>query len=106
MLKNPLISVCIPSYNRPEYICDLIQTIIDQEFDDYEIVITEDNSPRTKEVECVVEGFTNKYPAISIRFIRNPKTLGYDGNFRTLISVSRENSAYSWVTMICFARVP
>ena len=89
MQTNPLISVCIPSYNRPEYISDLIQTIIDQEFDDYEIVITEDNSPKTKDIECVVHGFTNKYPAKSIRFIRNPKTLGYDGNFRNLISVSR-----------------
>ena len=47
MSSNPLISVCIPSYNRPEYIGDLITTILEQKFDDYEVILSEDNSPIT-----------------------------------------------------------
>ena len=88
MPRNPLISVCIPSYNRPEYISDLIQTILDQDFDDYELIISEDNSPKTKDVESVVTRMAKKYPTKNIRFIRHPETLGYDGNFRSLIEAS------------------
>ena len=86
---TPLLSVCVPSYNRPEYISDLIETILVQDFQDYELVICEDNSPKTLEIERVVEGFKKQYPQIEIRFIRNEETLGYDGNFRKLIEVSR-----------------
>jgi len=87
--SSPLISVCIPSYNRPEYISDLLETIVTQDFDDFEIVISEDNSPKTKEIEDVVAHIADKNPKVAIRFFRNPETLGYDGNFRHLIEISR-----------------
>tara|TARA_Y100000588_G_C14279734_1_gene936321 strand:- start:7741 stop:8859 length:1119 start_codon:yes stop_codon:yes gene_type:complete len=88
MSSNPLISVCIPSYNRPEYIGDLITTILEQKFDDYELIVSEDNSPKTKDVEAVVESLAKKYPTKKVRFIRHHETLGYDGNFRSLIEAS------------------
>jgi abequosyltransferase len=87
--KNPLISVCIPSYNRPEFMGDLLDTIVSQSFDDYEIVVCEDNSPKTLEIEAIVKDYAKEYTDISIRFIRNSETLGYDGNFRKLIDVSK-----------------
>ena len=85
---NPLLSVCVPAYNRPEYISDLIETILTQDFQDFELIVCEDNSPRTQEVEEVVKGYSERYPPRVVRFIRNIETLGYDGNFRKLIEVS------------------
>ncbi|MDD3883605.1 MAG: glycosyltransferase family 2 protein [Gallionella sp.] len=87
--KSPLISVCIPAYNRPGYTRDLLETIAVQDFDDYEVIVCEDNSPLTKAVEAVVAEMQGRYPARSFRFIRNEKTLGYDGNFRGLLSHAR-----------------
>lgn len=84
-----LLSVCIPAYNRPDFIDDLLQSIVEQEFEDYEIVVSEDNSPRTSEVEEVVRKYQVKHPTIPIRFDRNEKTLGYDGNFRALLGKAR-----------------
>ena len=85
----PLISVCIPSFNRPEFIGDLLDTIITQSCEDFEIVICEDNSPKTIEIEEVVKKYFNMRHNIDVRFIRNPETLGYDGNFRKLIDISK-----------------
>ena len=50
-MKNsiPLISLCIPAYNRPEYLSDLLSTIVNQDFKDFEVVVSEDNSPKSLE---------------------------------------------------------
>jgi len=87
--ESPLISVCIPAFNRPEFIGDLLETIVTQSFNNFEVVICEDNSPRTLEVEKAVQKYVDTCSSINIRFIRNKETLGYDGNFRKLIEVSR-----------------
>jgi abequosyltransferase len=86
--NTPLISVCIPAFNRPEFMGDLLDTIVSQDFSDFEIIVCEDNSPKTLKVEQVVNRYIEMYKHIKIRFIRNKKTLGYDGNFRKLIDVS------------------
>lgn len=87
--RIPLLSVCIPSYNRPGYIKDLLETIAEQDFDDYEVIVCDDNSPLTKEIEQVVAEIQGKCPDRPFRFLRNPKTLGYDGNFRGLLTHAR-----------------
>lgn len=87
--NSPLISVCIPAYNRPGYTRDLLVTIAEQDFDDYEVIVCEDNSPLTKEVEAVVSEIQGIYRKRTFRFIRNEKTLGYDGNFRGLLNHAR-----------------
>lgn len=86
--KKPLISVCIPSYNRPEFMADLLDSIVSQDFDNFEVLISEDNSPKTFEIETIVKKYKNKFTSIPIYFFRNKQTLGYDGNFRKLIDLS------------------
>ena len=43
-MKQPLISIIIPLYNKEECIVRTIESILDQEFVDYEIVIVDDGS--------------------------------------------------------------
>ena len=42
--KNPLVSVCIPSYNNADYIAETIQCILNQSLTDLELVICDDHS--------------------------------------------------------------
>ncbi len=41
---NPNISVCIPTYNRKEYLKETLDSILSQTYKDYEIVIVDDGS--------------------------------------------------------------
>ncbi len=55
--KNPFFSILIPSYNRPEYITKSIESILDNDFDDYEIIISDDNSPKIDEIEKSIKKY-------------------------------------------------
>lgn len=81
----PLLSVCIPAYNRPEVLPALLDSILGQDFDDYDVVICEDKSPMRRDIAEVVDSYSRKYPG-RIAYFENEKNLGYDANLRNLIA--------------------
>lgn len=49
--KNPFFSIVIPTKNRPEYLGDSIQSALLQNFDDFEVIVSDNfNDPSTAEV--------------------------------------------------------
>jgi alpha-1,3-rhamnosyltransferase len=44
MNQNPLISVVIASYQHESFIVETIQSVLNQSFQDFEIIITDDGS--------------------------------------------------------------
>lgn len=82
-----LISVCIPAYNRASVLPALLDSILDQEFTDFDIVLAEDGSPERKEIAEVVGLYQTRQPG-KISYHENPQTLGYDGNLRCLIELA------------------
>lgn len=80
----PLISVTIPSYNRPAALAQLLDSIVAQGFDDYEIVISDDHSPERGAVREVVARYQTAHPG-RIWYYENDANLGYDANFRAMI---------------------
>ncbi len=83
-MKNPFISICILSYNRPEMLLRLLHTIETNRKDEIEVVICEDCSPRQKEIREVVEKFRALQP-YPVLYIENEKNLGYDGTLCELV---------------------
>ena len=79
-----MISVCIPAYNRVEVLPDLLDSVLSQDWDDYEVVIVEDRSPQRDEIRAVVERYAAQHPRI--RYFENEKNLGYDANLRQTIA--------------------
>lgn len=43
-LKNPLVSVIIPTYNRSGMVQEAIDSVLDQDFTDYELIVVDDGS--------------------------------------------------------------
>ena len=54
---HPQVSVVINSYNHAAFVGETIQSVLDQSFQDFEIVITDDGS--TDSTPDVIRGFTD-----------------------------------------------
>ncbi len=70
---NALVSVIMPAYNAHKYIENAIMSVIGQEYENWELVITNDGS--TDETVSIVEKYVNQYPE-KIRLYHNPKNMG------------------------------
>jgi glycosyltransferase involved in cell wall biosynthesis len=80
---KPIISVCIPAYNRPELLTPLLYSIVNQDYNSYNIVICEDDSPKRSEIRKVTSQYIDQYPGL-IQYYENESNLGFDGNVRRL----------------------
>ena len=81
-MKNPKISVCIPSYNHEKYIGKTIESILNQTYDNFEIIISDDNSgDNTRKV-------VEKYNDPRIKFFKNDINIGPALNPNKLIELS------------------
>ena len=79
-----MISVCIPSYNRPGALAELLDSVLRQAFEDYEIVISDDRSQEREAIRAVVAQHQARHRG-RIRYYENEENLGYDANFRAMI---------------------
>jgi len=59
-LGLPLISIIIPAYNVSQYIGDALWSIFVQDFKNYEVIVVNDGSTDTPELEKVLEPYRNK----------------------------------------------
>jgi len=83
----PLISICIPVYNRAGVLPALLDSILNQDFDDFDIVIAEDSSPERPAIAAKVAEYQQRFCA-KVRYHENPQTRGYDGNLRRLVELA------------------
>jgi len=81
---TPYFSVCIPAYNRARLMPELLDSIVSQDFKDFEVVICEDHSPERERIRAVVDDYKNR-SSCRIRYFENEKNLGYDPNIRNLV---------------------
>lgn len=94
--QQPLLSLCIPTYNRDKFLNESINRIEKQisELDDPNIIefIISDNCS-TDTTSKVVEEHIQK--GTNIRYIRNDKNLGMDGNFVSCFKKAK--GKYIWL---------
>lgn len=81
--KAPLISVVVPSYNHAKYISKAVGSVLAQDFDDFELLISDDASPDNSWE--VISGFSDP----RIRSFRQERNLGPVGNLVFLIKEAR-----------------
>lgn len=82
------ISVLIPSYNNAHFLPELIESIFNQTYQDFEIVICDDCS--TDDSVNVIK----KYSDPRIRFFRNKKNLGIVANMNRCVSLAAGQYVY------------
>lgn len=85
MQNNKLISICIPSYNRPDELYRLLNSIDSQQKEKFEIIICEDKSPKREEINTIVKKYISEVE-YEVKYFENEINLGYDKNLRELVS--------------------
>jgi glycosyltransferase involved in cell wall biosynthesis len=60
MSEKPLISVIIPAFNASEFIGETLDSVFSQTFTDFEVIVINDGSPDTQELERVLQRFPAK----------------------------------------------
>jgi glycosyltransferase involved in cell wall biosynthesis len=104
--KTPAISVCIPTYNYGRFLPDAIESILAQDFSDFEIVITDDAS--TDGTVDLVEAYQARDGRI--RLIKNERRLGMNGNIQRAADLGRGQfikmlCADDWLAPRCLSRM-
>jgi len=65
--KTPLVTVVIPAYNAARYIAATLSSVLSQTFRDFEVIVVNDGSPDTVDLERALDPFIS-----SIRYIKQP----------------------------------
>jgi glycosyltransferase involved in cell wall biosynthesis len=81
--KTPLVSVILTSYNHSKYIAEAIESVLLQDFQDFELLIIDDNSTDGS------ENLIKKYHDQRIKFIKNNTNLGQCGSTNLGISLAQ-----------------
>lgn len=84
-MLQKLISICIPTYNRPIQLKRMLESIDTTKIEDINIVISENCSPRQKETRLVVEEYQKTHP-YEVHYFENERNLGYDKNIRAIVA--------------------
>lgn len=85
--QKDLVSICVPTYNRSNLIGELLDSILCQTYNNFEVIIT-DNSDNIKTKELIEA----KYKDERIKYFKNEKNLGMGGN--TLRAFNYVNGEY------------
>ena len=79
------VSVCIPTYNRVNYLFESVNSVLNQTYKDFELIICDDGS--TDETPTVVSQWDDS----RIRYIRHANNIGRSKNMRSGFDVAQGN---------------
>lgn len=79
------VSVCIPTYNRANYLVESVNSVLSQTYKDFELIICDDGS--TDATPTVVSQWDDS----RIRYIRHAKNIGRSKNMRSGFDAAQGN---------------
>jgi glycosyltransferase involved in cell wall biosynthesis len=91
-VELPKVSIIIPTYNRAKYLALAIESALDQDYCNLEVVVS-DNASTDKTNEIIQKYLLNP----KFRYFRNEKNLGMIGNWRKALY---EYATGEWVLII------
>ena len=78
-MKGPLVTVAIPSYNRPAFLREALQSVLAQDFPDFSVLVADDASPY--DVAALVQSFGDA----RLHLMRQPSNVAMLQNWRAAL---------------------
>ena len=93
--KNPLLSICIPTYNREKFLDEAIGSVVNKITKNYksEVELCISDNASTDATDKLVKRW-KRNSCINIVYHKNLKNLGVDRNFLKVIDIA--NGKYCW----------
>lgn len=91
-IESPKVTIAIPVYNGELFIEQAIESVLNQSFDDWELIICDNAS--TDSTTSICEGFVKSESRI--RYFRNDKNIGAAMNFNRTVELAR-GSYFRWL---------
>src|SRR5437660_2069334 len=85
-MNSPKVSICVPTFNGADYLRQAIDSVLEQDYQDFEIVIVDNCS--TDQTAAVVDGLLLK-AGERIRFFKNDRNIGMAGNLNKCLEYAR-----------------
>jgi GT2 family glycosyltransferase len=82
MHQNPLASIIIPTWNGIEYIEDCLNSLLNQDYPDFEIIVVDNDSS-----DGTPDWVAERFPTITL--IRNERNLGFAGGVNAGLRAAR-----------------
>jgi glycosyltransferase involved in cell wall biosynthesis len=88
MIKELLISVCIPTYSRLEYLKIAVDSILSQTYPHYEICVALD--PKVSGADTAIDSWCISYAKenLNFKYHVNPQNVGLAGNWNVLANMA------------------
>jgi glycosyltransferase involved in cell wall biosynthesis len=83
-MNQPLVSICIPAYKKPEYVVRCIESVLKQTYKQVEIVISDD-SPN-QDIKLAIESYNS---SISINYYHNHPALKSPINWNNALNKAK-----------------
>lgn len=84
-MRNPTVSIGLPVYNGEHYLEDCIRSILEQDFEDFELIISDNAS--TDGTADIYQHFAETDPRV--RCIRRPENVGAAPNYNGLVPLAK-----------------
>ena len=84
-MRNPKVSIGLPVYNGEDYLAAALNSIAQQDFEDYELIISDNAS--TDSTEAICHDHVAKDPRI--QYYRNETNIGASGNYNRVFELAR-----------------
>ena len=82
-MSEPLISICIPAYKKPEFVLRAIQSVLKQSYKNVEIIISDD-SPN-EDIKIAIQSYISE---LNIKYYHNQPALKSPRNWNNAIQLS------------------
>jgi glycosyltransferase involved in cell wall biosynthesis len=84
MSNTVSVSICIPTYNQTKYLRKTLDSIVNQTYKDFELIISDDSS--TEDVSILLEEYIHK---LSFHYVPNRPGLGSPQNWNHALSLAK-----------------